>query len=72
MLYLQKNAFNVLHDFHDLFLGILVSPKIKTIGFGARGHVQKSRNHRNDGFFVLPYANRKVISSNFTELLSIS
>ena len=38
----------------DLFLGVLVSPKMKIVGFGARGHVQKSRNHRNEGFEVLP------------------
>ena len=35
------------------FLGVLVSPKINNIGFGARGRVQKSRNHRNDEFGVL-------------------
>ena len=27
-----------------------MSPTIKIVGFGAQGHVQKSRNHRNDGF----------------------
>ena len=42
-------------------------------GFGARGRVQESRNHRNEGSRVLPLANRKVISSklmqnNTTEL----
>ena len=26
-----------------------MSPKTKINGFGAQGHVQKSRNHRNEG-----------------------
>ena len=25
-------------------------PKLKIIGFGSHGHVQKSDNHENDGF----------------------
>ena len=40
----------------------MVSPKINHIGFGAQGHIQKSRIHENDGFRVLPSANRKVTS----------
>ena len=36
-----------------ILLGGLVSPKINNIGVGARGHVQKSLNHRNDEFRVL-------------------
>ena len=34
--------------------GIMGSQKINNIGFGSRRHVQKFRNHRNDGFWVLP------------------
>ena len=33
---------------------VFLSPKIKIIGFGAQGHVQESRNHRNEGLGVLP------------------
>ena len=36
------------------FEGVLVSPKIDNIGFGARGHVQKSRNHKDEEFAALP------------------
>ena len=39
--------------FFLLFLSILMSHK-EIVGFGARGHVRKSRNHRNDSFWVLP------------------
>ena len=45
------------------FLAILVSPKIKVVGFGKKGHFQKSLNHRNEEFEVLPSANREVLSS---------
>ena len=40
--------------FYGLCLGILVSPKIHIVGFGAWQRVQKVRNHRNEGFGVLP------------------
>ena len=39
--------------FLDCF-GILVSPIIKIVGFGAQGHVPKSRNHRHYEFWFLP------------------
>ena len=31
---------------------ILVAPQTKKVGFGARGHVQNIRSHRNEGFRV--------------------
>ena len=34
--------------------GVLVSPKINIIGFWAWWQVQKTRNHRHEGFEVLP------------------
>ena len=49
--------------FGDLFLSIwsiLGSPKINHIDVGAHGHVRKSENHENEGFWVLPWWNRKV------------
>ena len=39
---------------YSIVFGVLVSQKINNIGFGARGHVRKSRNHRNDEFEALP------------------
>ena len=41
-------------DFWWFVWGILVSPKRNTISFGAENHVQKSRNHENDGFSGFP------------------
>ena len=38
---------------------ILVSPKIDNIGFGAQGHVQKSRNHEHEGFEGFPITKSK-------------
>ena len=38
--------------------------KDKKVGFGAQGHVQKSRNHSNEEFEVFPLANRKVKVQN--------
>ena len=55
----------MLLDFLDVLLGVLVSPKINFNGFGKKGHVRKPRNHRNEG--VEGYqkkTNRKVINSN--------
>ena len=47
----QKYCFpNKSPGFFLNFLSVLASPEIKTIGFGARGHVPKSRNQRNEGF----------------------
>ena len=53
------------------------SATIKIIGFGKKGHVPKTRNHRNEELGSLPQANRKVIrpkmkQNNAAELLSIS
>ena len=39
--------------------GILGSPKIEMNGFGAQGHVQKSRNHVNYKFSVFPMMESK-------------
>ena len=36
--------------FLELFEVSSGSPKIHNMGFGAQGHLQKSRNHRNEGF----------------------
>ena len=54
---------NTSRDCSWFCLGVLGSPKIETVGFGARGHVRKSRNQRKEKFRVLPSANRKVMSS---------
>ena len=53
------------------------SPEIKINGFGAQGHVRKSRNHENEGFSVSPTSKSKsyqskVKQNNPTELLAIS
>ena len=53
------------------------SPKINDIGLGAQGHVQKSRNHRNEGVEGSPISKSKsckfeLEQNNPTELLSIS
>ena len=45
---------NVPGAFLDFLLGILGSPKMKILGFGAWGHVQKFRNHTNEEFRILP------------------
>ena len=54
-----------------------MSQKINNIGFGAQGHAQKCRNHRNDGFSVSPIGKSKsykfkMKQNNPVELLSIS
>ena len=49
--------------FPGFLSGVLVSPmspKIKIIGFGARGRVRKSRNHRNEGFDILQIINQLI------------
>ena len=56
--------------------GILRSPKIEAIGFGSHGHVQKSTNPHNDGFWVSPKAKLKsywsqMKQNNSTELLAM-
>ena len=53
-----------------------MSPKIKNIGLGAQGHVQKSRKHRNEGFEGFPIMKSKsdkfkLKQDNITELLNI-
>ena len=48
---------------------VLVSSKINHIGFGARGHVRKFRNQRNDGCPVSPIANRKVTSPKWRRII---
>ena len=54
-----------------------MSPKIKLDGSGARGHVRKSPNHRNEGFEGSPISKSKSYKfklgqNSTTELLSIS
>ena len=56
---------------------VLASPKIDNIGFGAHGHIQKSRNHRNEGVHGSHISKSKsykfkLEQNNATELLSIS
>ena len=56
--------------------GFLGSPKIINIGFEAQGHLQKSRNHRNEGFLGSPISKSKryktkMDQNNSPELLSI-
>ena len=58
------------------FLKYLGVSKDNNIGFGAQGHVQKSRKYRNDGFPVLPISKSKSYYSkmkknNHAVLLSI-
>ena len=48
---------------------VLGLQNINIIGFGAQGHVRKSWNHRNEGFWVLPWAYRKVIRAKWTRII---
>ena len=62
--------------FSWIIWSVLVSPKIKIIGFGAQGHVRKSRNHRNEWFEGSHMSKSKsykfkLEQNNSTELLSI-
>ena len=64
-------------DFSWIMWSVLVSPKVNHIGFGAHGHVQKSQNHRNEGFERSHITKSKQYKSkmdqnNKTQLLSIS
>ena len=45
--------------FSWIILSVLVSPKINHIGFGAQGHVRKSRNHEHEGFHDFSIVKRK-------------
>ena len=56
-------------DFSWIVWGVLVSPKINNIGFGSHGHVQKSRNHENEGFRFLPSPNWKVTSPKWSRMI---
>ena len=54
-----------------------MSPKMNNIGFGAQGYVQKSRNHRDEGFEGSSISKSKSYKSksqqnDITELLRIS
>ena len=49
------------HGFSGFFRCLGVS-KDKITGFGGDGHVQKSRNQRNEDFGRLPPANRKLVN----------
>ena len=57
-------------------LSVLGSPEISNIGFGARGHVQKSQNHRSEEFgsshIHKSKSKTKSMQNNSTELLSLS
>ena len=59
-------------DLSWIFRGILGSPKIEIIGFGSYGHVQKSRNHENEGFSVSPRSKSKMKQNNSTEISGYS
>ena len=59
-----------------MFISVLVAPKIKILGFGARGHVQKSQNHGSEEFEGSPISKSKkykfkLKQNSITELLSI-
>ena len=41
----HKDASKMIWDFSWIIWSVLVSPKMNNIGFGAQGHVRKSRNH---------------------------
>ena len=61
----------------DFCSGVLVSPKINHVGFGAQGHVRKSGNHRNEGVedSRISKSTRymfKLKQNHITELLSVS
>ena len=46
--YMHKITFSkMIQGFSSFRLDVLASPKIKIVGFGAWGRVQKSQNHRN-------------------------
>ena len=53
------------------------SPKVNDAGFGAQGHVQKSRNYENEAFDGSPISKStshksKMEQNSITELLGIS
>ena len=73
----KEMFFEVNWDCSSICSGILGAPKINNTGFGAQGHVQKSRNHRNDGFEGSHICKSKsykckMEQNNTTEHLSIS
>ena len=72
LIFIKIICFKHVWGFSWFVLGVLVSPKKEIVGFGARGHVQKSRNHINQCVEVLPQANRKVTSSNWSNIMSRS
>ena len=43
----------------EIFWSNLVDPKLKIIGFGGHGHVQKSENHEDEGFVAFPNVKSK-------------
>ena len=58
-------------------LGCPGVPKIKMNGFGAQGHVEKARNHRNEAFegshiMKSKSSKFKMEQNKNTELLNIS
>ena len=55
ILRLPENIFVEIDSvFSRVIWSLLVSPKRNHIGFGSRGHVQKSEHHENDGFSGFP------------------
>ena len=46
-------------EFSLIVWSVLVSPKMDNIGFGSRGHVPKSENHKNEGFLGFHKINPK-------------
>ena len=69
MLATSKTILKMIRDMSWIFWGILGSPRIDFIALGSHGHVQKSRNHENEGFRFLPQPNRKVISPNRSRII---
>ena len=73
----RNNNFRKWFGFSWNFKSIPGSPKINNIGFGAHGHVPKSRKHENEGVEGSHISKSKSYKlktkqNNITELLSIS
>ena len=64
------------YSFSWIIWSVLVPPRINNIGLRAQGHVQKSRNHKDEGFegpVMESYSYKfQLKQNNITELLLIS
>ena len=54
-----KNTIREIVFFGGIIAGLRGSPKKNNIGVGAQGHVQKSRDHRNERGWVSPISKSK-------------